>query len=43
MEWTPESLKAEVEYRQCALRTDARQSRLLRKPTRPWWQRLLHP
>jgi hypothetical protein len=42
MEWTPEALKAEVEYRQCALRTDAHQARLVNRPARPWWHRLLH-
>jgi lambda repressor-like predicted transcriptional regulator len=40
MEWTPDAIKAEIEYRQCALRADARRSRLVGKPTRTWWQRL---
>jgi hypothetical protein len=42
MEWTPETLKAEVEYRQHALRTDARRFRLIGKPARSWWQRAAH-
>ena len=40
MEWTPEALKAEVEYRQCALRAEARHTRLVRKTARGWWHRL---
>lgn len=40
MEWTPETLKVEAEYRQRALRTDAHQSRLLGKRARGWWHRL---
>jgi hypothetical protein len=43
MEWTPEALKAEVEYRQCALRADARRARLVADGrSRPWWYRLTH-
>jgi hypothetical protein len=45
MEWTPEAIKAEVDYRQRALREMARHSRALRQntaPKRSWWQRLTH-
>jgi hypothetical protein len=43
MEWTPEALKAEVEYRQCALRADARRARLVEHDrSRSWWYRLTH-
>ena len=45
MEWTPESLKAEIDYRQAALRADAAHYRV-RRNSRPakrsWWQRLAH-
>ncbi|MCS7476217.1 hypothetical protein ACFFQW_05260 [Umezawaea endophytica] len=40
MEWTPEALKAEAEYRQCARRTAAHHTRLARKTSRGWWHRL---
>ncbi|QQQ74948.1 hypothetical protein IOD16_28050 [Saccharothrix sp. 6-C] len=45
MEWTPESLKAEIDYRQAALREDAALYRVGRRthPTRrSWWRRLGH-
>ncbi|WP_158842951.1 hypothetical protein [Saccharothrix deserti] len=45
MEWTPEALKAEIDYRQAALRADATQYRVGRvsAPARPsWWRRLGH-
>lgn len=45
MEWTPEAIKAEVDYRQAALRADAAQARVARQsgaPRRPWWWRLVH-
>ncbi|MEU5696056.1 hypothetical protein [Actinosynnema sp. NPDC020468] len=43
MEWTPEAIKAEVDYRQAALRADAAQARVSRQtagPKRSWWRRL---
>ncbi len=45
MEWTPESLKAEIDYRQAALRADAAHHRVSRRTNpvkRPWWRRLGH-
>ncbi|MEV0680546.1 hypothetical protein AB0I60_28925 [Actinosynnema sp. NPDC050436] len=45
MEWTPEAIKAEVDYRQAALRADAAHARVTRRaqaPKRSWWQRLRH-
>ncbi len=45
MEWTPEAIKAEVDYRQAALRADAAQARISRQanlPKRSWWRRLAH-
>ncbi|MDQ2588183.1 hypothetical protein [Saccharothrix yanglingensis] len=45
MEWTPEAVKAEIDYRQAALRADAaraRASRQPRTPRRPWWRGLGH-
>ncbi|NUT93606.1 MAG: hypothetical protein HOY78_16465 [Saccharothrix sp.] len=45
MEWTPEAIKAEIDYRQTALREDAAHSRLVRAnsaPKRSWWRRLAH-
>ncbi|MFE2757566.1 hypothetical protein ACFXGA_36755 [Actinosynnema sp. NPDC059335] len=43
MEWTPEAIKAEIDYRQAALREDAAQYRVTRR-SRPvkkaWWRRL---
>ncbi|MFD1152009.1 hypothetical protein [Saccharothrix hoggarensis] len=45
MEWTPESLKAEIDYRQAALRADAAHHRVSRRPAVPgrsWWRRLGH-
>ena len=45
MEWTPESLKAEIDYRQAALRADAsdyRVGRLSSAAKRSWWRRLGH-
>lgn len=45
MEWTPEAIKAEVDYRQAALRADAAQARVGRRsgpPRRSWWQWLVH-
>lgn len=45
MEWTPEAIKAEIDYRQRALREDARYVRVLRSSAprkRTWWQRLAH-
>ncbi|WP_153278709.1 hypothetical protein [Saccharothrix syringae] len=44
MEWTPEALKAEIDYRQAALREEAARDRVSRRPARskrPWWRR--HP
>jgi hypothetical protein len=41
MEWTPESLKAEIDYRQAALRADAAHYRVSRKSytaKRSWWR-----
>ncbi|MBB5955834.1 LmbE family N-acetylglucosaminyl deacetylase [Saccharothrix tamanrassetensis] len=43
MEWTPEALKAEIDYRQAALRADAAQFRIARRsapPKRSWWRRV---
>ena len=43
MEWTPESLKAEIDYREAALREDAAQHRVSRRSRpvkRTWWRRL---
>ncbi|MCE6993892.1 hypothetical protein LZG04_03565 [Saccharothrix sp. S26] len=45
MEWTPESLKAEIGYRQAALREDAAHYRVSRRTSpvkRSWWRRLGH-
>ncbi|MEU6150217.1 hypothetical protein ABZ816_09490 [Actinosynnema sp. NPDC047251] len=45
MEWTPEAIKAEVDYRQAALRADAAHARVARQsaaPKRSWWRRLGH-
>ncbi|GAA1341483.1 hypothetical protein [Saccharothrix algeriensis] len=46
MEWTPEALKAEIDYRQAALRADAAQARAHRRqrpaPKRAWWRRFGH-
>jgi len=45
MEWTPESLKAEIDYRQDALRADAAHYRIGRQThpaRRSWWRRLGH-
>ena len=45
MEWTPEAIKAEVDYRQAALRAVAARALVLRQsaaPKRPWWRRLSH-
>ncbi|KOX33220.1 hypothetical protein ADK67_06470 [Saccharothrix sp. NRRL B-16348] len=45
MEWTPESLKAEIDYRQAALRADAAHYRVGRQAhpaRRSWWRRLGH-
>jgi hypothetical protein len=45
MEWTPEAIKAEVDYRQAALRADAALARVGRRATAPkrsWWRRLAH-
>ncbi|MEU4744745.1 hypothetical protein AB0G02_30375 [Actinosynnema sp. NPDC023658] len=45
MEWTPEALKAEIDYRQAALRADAAQHRIGRQSApvrRSWWRRLGH-
>ena len=45
MEWTPESLKAEIDYRQAALRADAADYRVGRQThpaRRSWWRRLGH-
>lgn len=44
MEWTPESLKAEIDYRQAALRADAAGYRIGQSvPAKPsWWRRLGH-
>ena len=45
MEWTPEAIKAEIDYRQTALRSEAAHSRLARLssgPKRSWWRRLGH-
>jgi hypothetical protein len=45
MEWTPEALKAEIDYRQAALRADASNHRVGRQssPAKPgWWRRLGH-
>jgi len=41
MEWTPESLKAEIDYRQAALREDAAHYRVGRRAVaakRSWWK-----
>jgi hypothetical protein len=45
MEWTPEAVKAEVDYRQHALREDARNDRLFHLTgarERTWWYRMSH-
>jgi hypothetical protein len=45
MDWTPEGLQAEIDYRQAALRADAAHYRVGRRPApakRSWWQRLGH-
>ncbi|MFI9009802.1 hypothetical protein ACIGNX_21470 [Actinosynnema sp. NPDC053489] len=45
MEWTPESLKAEIDYRQAALRADAADYRVGRRThavKRSWWRRWGH-
>lgn len=45
MEWTPEALRAEIDYRQKALRADAQHVRVFRtgtSPKRSWWRRLGH-
>ncbi|RKT56789.1 hypothetical protein [Saccharothrix australiensis] len=45
MEWTPEALKAEIDYRQAALREDAERARVEREdgtPRHPWWWWLVH-
>ncbi|MEU4803201.1 hypothetical protein [Actinosynnema sp. NPDC023587] len=45
MEWTPEAIKAEVDYRQAAMRADAAHDRVARRssaPKRSWWRRLTH-
>lgn len=45
MEWTPDAIKAEIDYRQTALREDAAHARLARAnsaPKRSWWRRLAH-
>ncbi|WP_179118252.1 hypothetical protein [Saccharothrix sp. ALI-22-I] len=45
MEWTPEALKAEIDYRQAALRSDAAHYRVGRRSLparRSWWRRLGH-
>ncbi|WP_186763002.1 hypothetical protein [Lentzea tibetensis] len=45
MEWTPEAIKAEMDYRQKALREDSRRyQELLRSGYRPrsWWHRMTH-
>lgn len=42
MEWTPEALKAEIDYRQAALRADAAEYRVGRLASigkRSWWRR----
>lgn len=38
MEWTPEALKAEIDYRQAALREDAARARRTARPVKRWWQ-----
>ena len=46
MEWTPESLKAEIDYRQAALRADAAHYRVGRQAhpaRRSWWRRASVP
>ncbi|MGM1057703.1 hypothetical protein [Saccharothrix sp. Mg75] len=45
MEWTPEAVKAEVDYRHAALRADAARTRVDRRPAssrRRWWAVLGH-
>jgi hypothetical protein len=40
VEWTPEAIKVEVDYRQAALREEAARSRTrARTPKRSWWRR----
>ncbi|MFD7658503.1 hypothetical protein ACFV4N_31400 [Actinosynnema sp. NPDC059797] len=40
MEWTPEALKAEIDYRQAALREEAARARARREVAKraPWWR-----
>jgi hypothetical protein len=45
MEWTPEAIKAEMDYRQAALREDARRVREYYRnggKPRSWWHRMTH-
>jgi len=45
MEWTPEAIKAEIDYRQQGMRADAQHVRAFRTgaaPKRSWWRRLGH-
>jgi hypothetical protein len=45
MEWTPEAIKAEIEYRQGTMLADAEHVRAVRRsqgPKRSWWSRLGH-
>ncbi|GAA3864419.1 hypothetical protein GCM10022243_33480 [Saccharothrix violaceirubra] len=45
MEWSPEALKAEIDYRQAALRAaaaHARVERVARRSRRSWWSRITH-
>ncbi|MGI5502143.1 hypothetical protein [Lentzea sp. CA-135723] len=45
MEWTPEAIKAEMDYRQTALREDARRAREFYRnggKPRSWWHRMTH-
>ncbi|MCS7478241.1 hypothetical protein ACFFQW_48820 [Umezawaea endophytica] len=43
LEWTPEAVKAEVDYRQWSMRADAEHVREVRRTTprkESWWTRL---
>jgi len=41
VDWTPEALKAEIDYRQAALREDAARTRAVEKRSArvAWWRR----
>ncbi|MBV9846344.1 MAG: hypothetical protein JOZ47_14920 [Kutzneria sp.] len=43
LEWTPESLKAEIDYRRELATRHARQARLSRQRprSRPWWSKIV--